>query len=73
LTASKKTVAKNGKTLHLAAAIAQDGSALYYASEILKSDKELVLARDDKWALGSTSEKLKADSEVVLVAVCAVR
>ena len=53
------------------AAVAQNGSALEFASKELQADKEVVLAAvaQDGTALRLASWELKSDKEVVLVAV----
>ena len=53
------------------AAVAQNGRALYYASDKLKNDKEIVMAAvaQKGRALGYASDELKNDKEVVTAAV----
>ena len=52
-------------------AVQQDGSALCYASDNLKDDKEVVMAavKNYGYALSDASDSLKADKEVCLAAI----
>jgi hypothetical protein len=56
------------------AAISVSGNALYYASERLRADKEVVLAAIEQWPdsmdiLGCVSSDLLSDGDVILAAV----
>ena len=53
------------------AAVARDGSALQFAADALKGDREVVLAavEHDGWALEFATDALKGDREVVRAAV----
>lgn len=65
------TVARADRVVVLAA-VAQDGRALQFASEALRSDKEIVQAAANQsgfWALKGAGEILRSDKEVVLQAV----
>ncbi len=51
-------------------AVCRDGSALQFAAEELRADKEVVLAAVamDGWALKYAAKNLQADKDVVLAA-----
>ena len=52
-------------------AVKQDGSILYYASQRLRSDKEIVLmpVKQSRRALQHVGRELLNDKEIVLIAI----
>ena len=65
--AERERLARKAERDNVLAAVQEDGTALYYATEELRNDREIVCAavRECGWAIEFASLELQKDAEVV--------